>query len=496
MSTKLKAIAALKWATAAKLIVQLISWAGTLVVVRLLSPADYGLMAKVSVVCGIAGVIAELGLTAAIVRAAEVNRDDLRKLYGISLIFGTVITLAVAAASPLLAGLFREPRLTWPIAATSLNIVIGSIAVVPSAMWTRELAFRRLAMNEIMAGLVTIVATVLIALMSGGVWSLVLGTLLGSFTRSCALLILGDRVWPIFSTRGIAEHVKFGLTMVSSRVSYFAVVQSDVIVGSAFLSTIEIGQYAVALQLATLPMAKMMGTINQITLPMMARQQNDRVWVRQAMLRSIGLLSLLSFPMLWGISAVAPELVRVLFGERWLAVVPALVILPLIVPVRMVCTLIFTTSLALGNRRLDLRNTIANSILLPAGFFIGAHWGLIGLCTAWLVSVPLSYSFSLGNLLGVTGIRMWDLGLECGAPALAAALMYAAVAALRLVLGGLPAFVNLMILSAAGALVYFGVLTLISRRHLSELLSFGRALLAKKVPDPASPVSPAPPAAL
>ena len=127
------AISALKWATAAKFVVQVVSWAGTLVVVRLLTPDDYGLMAKVGVVCAIAGAVAEFGLEAAIVRWADLAREDLRKLYGMSLLFGACITLAVAVAAPLFSWLFHEPRLTWPIACASLQIFIAAIAVVPCA---------------------------------------------------------------------------------------------------------------------------------------------------------------------------------------------------------------------------------------------------------------------------------------------------------------------------------------------------------------------------
>src|SRR5262249_4347743 len=161
-----------------------------------------------------------------------------------------------------------------------------------------------------------------------------------------------------------------GLTLAGNRVAYFIIVQSDILIGSAFLSTTEIGQYAVALQLATLPTAKVMGTINEIMLPAVARQQGEPSRVRQALLKSIGLVSTVAFPTLWGISVVAPEVVRVLFGARWLEAVQPLAILPLVVPIRMVASVIFTTSLALGNRQLDLRNTIINFVLLPTGFFV------------------------------------------------------------------------------------------------------------------------------
>jgi teichuronic acid exporter len=479
MSIERKAMSALKWAAVAKLVIQIASWAGTLVIVRLLTPEDYGLMAKAAVVCAIAGAIAELGLEAAVVRSADIARDDLRKIYGISLVFGAAMTTAVIAAAPLLASLFREPRLTWPIAGASLQIIVGAAAIIPSALATRDLSFRRLSKIEMISGVSGIAATLLLALLGAGVWALILGTLFGAILRSSALLMFGARVWPLFSVRGMGEHLKFGLTVVSNRVSYMIVIQSDVLIGSVFLSTTEIGQYSVALQLATLPMAKAMGTINQITLPAVARKQSDLPGVRQAVLKAIGLLSLIAFPTLWGISAVAPELVRVLLGPKWLPSVPALTILPLIVPLRMVCSVLFTTSLALGNRQLDLRNTIASFVLIPSGFFIGAHWGLVGLCSAWLVSVPLAYSVSVPAVLRFIGIRWLDLIAECGGPAVAAGVMYAVVVALRLVLAGQPEVLALFTLSAAGAFVFLAVMALISRRHLASARNFARAILAK-----------------
>jgi O-antigen/teichoic acid export membrane protein len=332
------------------------------------------------------------------------------------------------------------------------------------------------------AGITGIAATLLLALLGAGVWALVLGNLLGAIARSAALLKTGDRVPPLFSLRGIGEHLKFGLTLAGNRVSYFIVVQSDVLIGSAFLTTTEIGQYSVALQLATLPMAKVMGTINQITLPSVARQQDDPPVVRRALMQAVGLISLIAFPMLWGISAVAPELVGVLLGPKWIGSVPALAILPLIVPLRMICSILFTTSLALGNRQLDLRNTLINFLLIPTGFFVGAHWGLVGLCLAWMVSVPIAYSFSVPAVLRFIGVRVGDFLAECGSPAFAAGVMYAAVAALRPLLADQPAIVRLAMLSSAGAAVYFVLMALISRRHLVSARSFAKSLLARDAP--------------
>jgi hypothetical protein len=152
------------------------------------------------------------------------------------------------------------------------------------------------------------------------------------------------------------------------------------------------------------------------------------------------------------------------------------------VPVRMVCSVMFTTSLALGNRQLDLRNTIVNFVLVPSGFFVGAHWGLVGLCSAWLISVPLAYAFSVPAVLRFIGIRAIDLAAECGPPAVAAIVMYASVVGLRSVLADQSPITLLGVLSTSGGLVYFATTALISRRHLLTARSFGRSLFARPAP--------------
>jgi teichuronic acid exporter len=450
-----------------------------------LTPDDYGLMAKVSVVCAVAAAIAEFGLGAAIVRWKEIGQEEIQKIYGISLAFSLLICLVVVAMSPWIAGLFREPRLTWPIAVASLNIIITTFAMVPNSLATRDLEFGPLSKIEIGTGILTIIATLLLALAHAGVWALIFGTLTGTLARSIALIKLYGHVRPRISFDGIKEHLKFGMTLMGNRVSYLVIFQSDVAIGSAFLTTQEIGQYSVALQLATLPMSKVMGTINQIALPAIARQQHEPDRVRQSVLKAIGLIALLAFPTLCGISAVAPELVRVILGEKWLPAVTALMLLPLMVPLRMIGGVLFTTVLALGNRQVDMRNTIVFSILLPLGFFVGSQWGLIGLCVSWLVTVPLAYSITLIGVTRIIGIRLRDLGRECGIPLVATALMYAAVAGARATLPELPPWLELIVLTAIGALTYFVLIAWLSKRHLLAAQAFARSLMGKNDAAPA-----------
>jgi O-antigen/teichoic acid export membrane protein len=484
MSLERKAISALKWATASKVIVQLMSWAGTLIVVRLLVPADYGLMAKVSVVCTIAATIAELGLGTSVARSASLSTNELQGLSLLTLLFGLAMTLLLAACSPLFAWALREPRVTWPIAVASLQILIGAFAVVPRALATRELAFKFLAHVELVAGLCSIAVTLVMAWLGAGVWALVGGALLGALVRAIGSQLYADWHWPGMpergSLRGIDEHIRFGLTLVGNRVTYYVVVQSDVLLGSLFLSTTDIGFYSVALQLATLPMSKVMGIINEITLPTVAQQQHERARVKAATLKAIGLVALTAMPVLLGISAVAPELVHLLFDRKWDGAIVPLIILPLIVPLRMICSILFTTSLALGNRQLDLRNTVANFALIPTGFFIGAHWGLMGLSLSWLVAVPLTYAVSVPAVLRALDITWQEFARQVRAPLCAAAVMYAAVYVFRHVTSHINEHAQLAALIGAGAGAYALAAIALAKSQVQIARSFVRSLAGRR----------------
>ena len=219
---------------------------------------------------------AELGLGAAIVRSVDIARDDLRKIYGVSLLFGAGMTAALVAAPRFSLVCSRSRDLRGPSPAhrcrsSSARLRLFRVRWRPATC--RSGASPKSKWLPASPALLRRCCSPCSAQAYG---LSCLETCSARLHAAPPCSTLGERVWPLFSLRGIGEHLKFGLTLAGNRVSYFIVVQSDVLIGSAFLSTTEIGQYSVALQLATLPMAKVMGTINQITLPAVARQQGDR----------------------------------------------------------------------------------------------------------------------------------------------------------------------------------------------------------------------------
>ncbi len=317
MSIERQAISGLKWTASSKFVTQAFAWVVTLVVVRLLSPADYGLMAMAAVVIGVSTAIADLGLDSAIVRARSRRTDELAKLAGFVMALNVSIGVLLALAAPLVAWVFREPRLVLLTQALSLQFALSALSAVPQALMARDMRFQQRAWIDLAGGLITSATTLAGALLGYGVWALVLGTIAGAAARTTLLLIFGQSVRPSFRLTGIRQHLRYGGAMTTMRLLSDLTLQSDVLIASRFLPAAAIGAYSVAVHIATLPMQKIMSVVNQVAFPTVARLQDEMARLREGLIASFRVASLVSVPLLWGLCVCAPEFVRVVLGEKW-----------------------------------------------------------------------------------------------------------------------------------------------------------------------------------
>src|SRR3954466_13797754 len=138
MTVERQVLAALKWISLAKLVGQVISWGLTLVVLRFLLPADYGLMAIVSMIITVLASIAELGLGASLVQAPQLGRDDLGTVTGAVIVLDLCMGVLVAMLAPLAAWFYGEPRLMLLIQVAALHFLFSAIGTVPQAMAHRD----------------------------------------------------------------------------------------------------------------------------------------------------------------------------------------------------------------------------------------------------------------------------------------------------------------------------------------------------------------------
>src|ERR1044072_1008149 len=175
-----QAIVGVKWGAAAKLSTQVVSWAVPLLVVRLLVPADYGLMALCAVVLSTISGLAELGLGASVIQTRTLTDHDVRRVSGALWLLNLSCAAVVFLGAPFVAAVFAQPRLEAVLQVSTLQLLRRTAAAMPEALAYRMLRFRWLAAVDVIAGLVPSAVTLALAFAGLGVWALRLGNLGGA----------------------------------------------------------------------------------------------------------------------------------------------------------------------------------------------------------------------------------------------------------------------------------------------------------------------------
>jgi teichuronic acid exporter len=322
-----------------------------------------------------------------------------------------------------------------------------------------------------------------LALGGAGVWALVAGSLMGQAVKTVGINFLSPfRHWPDFSLQGLRSLLQFGGNFTAVQVFWMFLSQVDVLICAKWLGNEMLGFYSVAMQLASLPSQRISGLVNQVAFPSFSRMQADLRRVGDNVLSGARLLSFVSFPVLWGMSSVAPEIVEVVLGDKWLLTILPLQVLTLVIPLRIVGNFVATAVQGLGRSDVVLRSVVWASLVTPPVFLVGVEgWGFVGLSMAWLLVSPLSFTQSMLRCLPVLGLGVGQLAQAMAPAAGTGLIMYGAVAATRhFWLAGQVGWVRLGVLIAVGALAYGVASWLVNRKGVQEVLETVRSVAMVK----------------
>ena len=473
-----RVLSGLRWGAGARLAGQLLNWAVTLVVIRLLSPEDYGLMGMTVVFVSFLGVFSDLGLGLSLVQAREIDEQLVRKIYGMVLVSHLAVFALLFAAAPLIAAFFGDPALVPLVQVISTQFALIAVAWVPGAMLRRELRYQALAAIEFFSLAASACVTLLLALDGGGVWALALGSLAKVFAR-IVLVNLVSRIslTPRFDFRGLSKVLSFGGYSMLTGVLWQLFAQIDRLIIGKIAGKEALGIYTVAMELASLPLSKVLSVVQPIAFPAFARLQHDLPRVGNVVMRALRAAMLMAFPMFFGLSAVAPELVNVVLGHRWEAALFALQILPLVMPIRMVSGLLAPAVSGIGRADVAVRNGSTSLAVMAVGFVAGSLFGgANGVALAWLLLFPAVVWFNWKRSLRLLSLTRSDVLRAMAKPSLAALLMYLMVVAGREVLPAhLPEALRLAVLIAVGAVTYLLATMAINRNELRALMQLARS---------------------
>ena len=405
-----RTVSGVSWSAVAQLVTQCFSWVISIIVARLVGPRAYGLIAMTAVFSGFAMLFSDLGLSAAIIQRANLEKRHLDTAFWINMASGLLMTALMAGLAPVIAAFYREPRLTWITIIAALQFTLVSINVVEQALIRREMRFRALAGIQITSTVIGGTVALGMAFAGMGVWSLVAQPLCSTSIR--VLLFWTVAQWRpslSFDTQAGKELFGFsGYVLGSYIVQYWARNADNLLVGR-LIGAQALGIYSRAYTMMLLPLNQITTVVSGVMAPALCSIQHDRVRVKRSYLRAVRILSLITFPMMTGLFVTSEQLILVLLGRQWLEVVPIFKILCGVGLLQSITGTVGWIYHSQGRTALMFKMAVIGSLGGIVAFIVGIRWGVLGVAWAYCIFCLIWWYpvwATCGSIIGLSFSKM------------------------------------------------------------------------------------------
>ncbi len=458
-----------KWVVVGKVFSQVVSWGVTIFVMRLLSPSDYGLMAVAMSVISLLSHLNEFGLNSALVQANDISERQCGAVFGMMLLISSVLVILFTFIAPYLAVFFEKPELSSIFIVTSYTFLITAFGTVPNALLRKAMNFKVLASVDLINTLYSSFATLVLAQRGCGVWSLVFGNLIGSSINILTLYCVSPKIiMPNFSFGECKSLLKFGCYLTSNRFIWWIMAQIDILIGAKILNKEALGIYYVALDLAVMPLNKIMSTFNQVIFSAVSKIQNEKDILKGGLIEGIWWVFNALLPCVLGLIITAPDFFPLILGWQWSDAILPFQLIALSIILRLLNGLFSTCNTAVGRIDVDFRNTITGALVMLPCFWYGANQGVVGLALAWPIGVVFVFTLNFPQNSIVSGVKFSEILLIALKPLVVSLLMVGSVMASRKFLINYFSKIQLLVVMVfIGISVYFVVMSIVDKnfRH-------------------------------
>jgi O-antigen/teichoic acid export membrane protein len=398
-----KTVHALSWSfveTVARMGVQ---FAIGVIMARLLAPEQFGLIAMLTIFTAVSQSFLDSGFGSAIIQKRDVSQTDFCSVFYFNLAMGLAVVGLLFLAAPWIAAFYRQPALTSLLRVLSLTIVINSFGLVQNAIITKSIDFKTSTKVSMIAGIMSGVIGISMALAGYGVWSLVVQQVASAFFRTASLWVCSSwRPILVFSLTALKGLFSFGSRMlVSSVLNQFFENVYPLVIGRLF-SAADLGYFSRAKSLNDLPSQTLSSMVGRVTFPVFSTIQDNPARLKRGLRKALTTLVMVNFPVMIGLAVVAYPLVQVLLTAKWLPSVGYLQLLcvaGLLYPLHL---LNLNVLQAMGHSDLFLRLEIVKKIMIVLNIAVTWRWGISALVYGMVINSLLAYylnSYYTGRLI-------------------------------------------------------------------------------------------------
>ncbi len=358
------------------------------VLARLLAPEDYGLMAMVSVVLGFASIFADMGVNSAYVQRQDVTAEQRSSLFWLNVGMSGALTLLMLVFSPLIARFFGDDRLTPLLMLAASTFVVSALGQQVRMTAEKALDFRPVVLLEVASALIGFAAAVTAAFAGWGVYALILGGILGAVSGTVLAWLFLARGWrPLWRFRlaDVHSYLGFGGALVANNIVNEINRGIDLMLGGRMLGAAALGLYSLPRQIVFQIQGMVNPIITRVGFPLIAQVQADIPRVRAIYLKTLNMTAATNAPLYVGIAFFAPEVVRIVLGDKWLVAADLLRLLAVWGGLRSTVNPIGSLLLGMGRADLSLKWNAGMLFVVPPVLWIGSQFGTIGMAWALLI---------------------------------------------------------------------------------------------------------------
>jgi PST family polysaccharide transporter len=441
----------------AKIVVQ---FGGVILLARLLTPRDYGLVTMVLAIVGVGEVLRDFGLSSAAIQAKQLSRAQRDNLFWINTAIGFVLALAVFLAAGRIAAFYDEPLLRGVAQAIALTFLLNGLTTQYRAHLTRELRFKGLTAAEVGGQLAGLAIAIALALAGHGYWALVVQQIVQA-AMILAVMVAAARWLPGLPKREgeVRGFLRFGgNVMASQMLAWFSSNVGQILIGNS-LGAAPLGLYNRAFALVAMPLTQLNAPATSVALPVLSRLHDDPARYAAFLLRGQAALMHFLIAVFAFACAQAGPLIVLALGAQWTEAVPMFQALAVGAVFQSAGYAAYWVFMSKGLTASQLRYAVVSRTLVIACIGFGAQWGALGVAAGYAVGSALSWPLSLwwlGRISDAPVRGMGSIGMRaivgyalCGVASYAASVQWAGPLPARLVLG---AFTGAAVFAAVCAL--------------------------------------------
>lgn len=398
-SLKNKTVAGLSWSAIDSVASQGITFLVGLVLARLLSPTEYGLIGMITIFISISNTIVDSGFSNALIRKKDIENEDYSTTFVFNIVLSVIMYLILYVCSPLIANFFRQEQLVQITRVLGVVIIINSFAIVQKTKLEKDVDFKRQAKISIIASTLSGVIGIVSALLGAGVWALVAQQLSRQLTNAIGLWLTAKWSPSIkFSKRSFKYQFNFGWKLLTSELlSTIWMEASNMVIGRCY-SSATLGQYTRAKQFSSLFSTNMTAIVQRVSYPVLSSIQDEEARLKAGYKKLLKTTMFLSFTGMLALAACSKPLIFVLIGEKWeqaALFLPILCFNFMLYPARSINTNMLKV---VGRSDQLLILEIIKKVLavgpLLMGIFIDIYWMLWGNVVVGVIGYVLNSYFS------------------------------------------------------------------------------------------------------